>query len=132
MDLNGCSFIWPLSDDVGSHLAQRSYDTINRSAGKTCAPDQTTVKTLASKQSGEQAHRRGRVSAIDVARGRRQHTPLSVNDEHVWLRMFNFDPEEAQCLHCAHTIVARQKSAQNTHAIGKRGNNSCTVRDTLV
>jgi hypothetical protein len=55
-----------------------------------------------------------------------------VDDEHIRLRMFDLDPEKAECLHCPHAIVAREESAQDANTIRERSDNRGAVRDALI
>jgi len=55
-----------------------------------------------------------------------------VDDEHIRLRVFDLDPEKAECLHCPHAIVAGEESAQDANTIRERADNRGAVRDALI
>src|SRR5437763_1110656 len=89
-------------------------------------------ETLAGEESGEQAHRRRGIAAINFS-GRRGEQPLfSMHDEHVGLGMLDLDAESTQGLNGPQAIVAREKSAQDAHAVRERANDYGAVRDAFV
>ena len=55
-----------------------------------------------------------------------------MNDEHARLRLFDLNPERTQRVNRVHAIIARQKTAQDAHAIGKRSDNRGAMRNAFI
>jgi hypothetical protein len=87
---------------------------------------------LTGKQPGEQAHGRAGISAIDFFFGRREHTPLPVNDKDVGLGLIDLNAKRAQRVDRMHAIFAGKKTVQRAWPVRESRDNCGAMRNALV
>src|SRR5436305_3471974 len=128
----GRRFAWTFRNNIRAHFAKRKNDAVHRTRRESGAAHEAAIETLAREKSGEQAHRSRGIAAINFSSRRSEQPLFSMHDEHVGLGMLDLDAESAQGLNGPQAIVAREKSAQDAHAVRERANDYGAVRDAFV
>ncbi len=93
---------------------------------------QTTFKSLAGKQPGQQPHGGAGIAAVDFGCRRREDTLFAVNNDYVRLGLVDLDSQRAQCVDRVHAVFAGKKSMQRAYPVGERGNDRGPMRNALV